>query len=244
MKKIISLIIAGAAALTMGTAVLAAPETTTASAKPEPATLSFDTDACMKYIHTFGNASDTNLKVELADGGAISGRSLKLSEDFKDPVSNQYGGIYFEAADFGLDDFAGHTLNVNIKIDKAVNKSTDVLQLFADGDQWISSVVNTSNSGNYFKASVTVPAEVKNNKLGLSIPITDGFSGEVCRLDDVTIVDNYGVQIANIGDEDTSVAEAPNGVLSVLSTILFIILIIAIIGVIVWIVLKLVRRYR
>ena len=89
-----------------------------------------------------------------------------------------------------------------------------------------------------------VPADSKNTKVGISIPITETFTGNVCYVDNIDITDNYGKTIANIGDIDTSVYTGPSGFTRVITTILFIVLIIAAVGGIVFFVLKVVRKFR
>lgn len=242
MKKILSLVLAAAAIFTMGTASYA--DEPAAAAKTDPATFTFDTADGFSYIHTFGNAADTNLTYELSDAGAISGRCLKLSEDFAGDVSNQYGGIYFDAADFGLSNFAGYTMNLNIKTNPASAKATSVVLAFSDGEQWVAQSISTSTTNSWINTSVSVPADKKNTKMGISIPITSTFTGEVLLVDDITITDNYGKVIANIGDIDTSLAEAPDTLTSVLTTILFVVLILGVIAGVVFVILKLTRRYR
>ncbi len=245
MKKILSIFAAAAVALTMSASVFAETEEKATKAVPASAsTITFDTDKVMDYVHTFGNAEDTNLTLELADSGAVQGRCLKLKESFAEDVGNQYGGIYFSSADFGLDSFAGYTMTVNIKTTADAAKATSSFQVFSDGAQWVATDFSTSNSGKWSKVSVTVPADKANNKMGVSIPITSAFSGDVAFIDEVVITDNYGEVLPNVGDADTSLAEAPNGVVSVLTTILFILLIIVVLLGVVFAVLKLVRRYR
>lgn len=245
-KKIISIFLAAAAMLSMTSTALAADETEarTAAAPKDAATLTFDTDVCMSYIHSFGSASDTNLEYALEDAGAVSGRCLRLSESFTQDINNQYGGIYFQSSDFGVESFAGYTMTVKAKVTPAAAKMTQNLVLFSDGVNWVSQNFSTDSSGSWVTASVSVPAESENDKLGISIPITSAFTGDVVFLDDISITDNYGKAIANIGDVDTSLAEAPNTVTSVLTTILFIVLLLAVIGGIVLIVMKMIRRYR
>lgn len=237
MKKILSAIAAAVAALTMSTAVFA-------EEVPQDPTFLFDTDASLSYVHTFGNAAETNLKVEISDAGAVSGRCLKLSESFTENIGNQYGGIYFDSADFGLENFAGYTLTAQIKFTKEIGKAVPTVLMFTDGAMWYSEDVDTSDSSKYITASVTVPAGKTNNKLGISIPVTSAFTGDLMYIDNVVISDNYGKTIANIGDKDTSLAEAPNGAVSVLTTILFIILILAVVGAVGFIAYKIMGKYR
>ena len=135
-------------------------------------------------------------------------------------------------------------MTVKVKVTSASAKVTSSMVLFSDGTSWVSNNFSTDNAGNWITATVSVPADTKNDKLGISIPITSAFKGDVLFLDDITISDNYGKAIANVGDVDTSLAEAPNTLTSVLTTILFIVLIIAVIGGIVLVVLKMIRRYR
>lgn len=245
-KKILSLFLAAAAVLSMTAGALAADEKEerTAAAPKDAATFTFDTDACMSYIHPFGSATDTNLKYTLEDKAAVTGRCLRISEEFTQDISNQYGGIYFLASDLGLEDFAGYTMTVKVKVTSASAKATQNMSLFSDGIAWVSKNFSTDNAGNWITATVSVPADTANDKLGISIPITTAFTGDVLFLDDITITDNYGKALANVGDVDTSLAEAPNAVKTVLTTILFVVLIIAVIGGIVLVVLKMIRRYR
>lgn len=245
-KKILSLFLAAAAVLSMTAGALAADETEarTAAAPKDAATFTFDTDACMSYIHSFGSASDTNLQYNLEDKAAVSGRCLRLSEEFTQDISNQYGGIYFLASDLGLEDFSGYTMTVKVKVTAASAKATPNMVLFSDGVSWVSNNFSTDNAGNWITATVSVPADSANDKLGISIPITSAFKGDVVFLDDITITDNYGKAVPNVGDVDTSLAEAPNTFTSVITTILFVLLIIAVIGGIVLVVLKMIRRYR
>lgn len=242
MKKILSVILAAASVFTMSTAVFAEtakPKTT------EAATVTFDTDVSLDYIHTFGNAEETNLTCTLSDTEAISGRCLELRESFTGSIGNQYGGFYIEASDLGLSSFAGYTMNVNIKATSDAAKATDMLLVFSDGSQWVSEdFLLEPNMGKWTSAKVSVPADKNNTKMGISIPITSDFDGRVALIDNITITDNYGKAIANIGDVDTSLAEAPNTFVSVITTILFIILILAVLAGVALVVVKALKRYR
>lgn len=244
MKKLLSVLLAAAAVFTMSATVFAEAPSADDKNKKEDATFSFDTDVSLDYIHTFGNAEDTNLLYVLSDAGAISGRCLKLSENFSEEVSNQYGGIYFDAADLGIENFAGYTFNVNMKISSQAAKATPVLLLFSDGAQWLSEKVSTDKSGSWITASITVPPTTENTNFGISIPITSGFSDDVALIDNISITDNYGKVIANVGDIDTSLAEAPNTFVSVITVILFVLLVVAVILGVVYAVMKLRGKYR
>ena len=241
MKKLLSLILAAASIFTMGAAVFAETEKTNSSTD---ATITFDTDKALDYVHTFGNASDTGLKTEISEKEVIWGRSLLMSEDFKGSLSNRYGGFYLDAADFGLANFGGYTVTFNIHATKEAAKATDRFEIFADGDQWSSTPFATSSNGTWVTASMIVPADSKNTKVGISIPITETFTGNVCYVDNIDITDNYGKTLANIGDIDTSVYTGPSGFTRVITTILFIVLIIAAVGGIAFFVLKVVRKFR
>ncbi|MBQ8978759.1 MAG: hypothetical protein IJ080_03235 [Oscillospiraceae bacterium] len=225
----------------MSTAVLAADEGNEIKEKP---TFAFDTNDSMSYFHKFGNASDTNLTLELTDAGAYEGRSLKFSESFTGSISNQYGGIYFDSADFGLSNFAGYTLEVKIKASKAASKATPNITLFGDGQQWVAQNVAITESDRWLTGSVSIPAGVADSKLGISIPITEAFEGEVISIDNLVIKDNYGKQIENVGDIDTSIAQKSGTFSRVMGIVLFVLVAAAAIGGIVFFVLKIMRRYR
>ena len=241
MKKILSVIIAAAAAFTMGTAVFAEAEKTNDSAT---ATISFDTDKSLEYIHTFGNANDAGLTMELTEKDALSGKALKLSESFKGTLSNRYGGFYLDAADFGLDNFGGYTMTIYINASSKASKATGQFEIFSDGAGWISESFLTNNAGSYRTASITVPANSNNTKIGVSFPITQDFEGDLGIFDDITITDNYGKAIANVGDIDTSLYQGPSGFVSVITTIFFILVLIAVIGGAAYFVVKTMRKYR
>ena len=165
MKKLLSLILAAASIFTMGTAVFAETEKTNSSTD---ATITFDTDKALDYVHTFGNASDTGLKTEISEKEVIWGRSLLMSEDFKGSLSNRYGGFYLDADDFGLANFGGYTVTFNIHATKEAAKATDRFEIFADGDQWSSTPFATSSNGTWATASMIVPADSKNTKVGIT----------------------------------------------------------------------------
>ena len=241
MKKILSVILAAAAVFTMGTAVFAEAEKTDSA---NTATISFDTQKALDYVHAFGNHEQSGLVMEISDEETVSGKALAMSESFKGTLDNRYGGFYLDAADFGLDSFAGHTITMSVCVTKAASKATTKLEAFSDGSQWASVPVLSSPSDTWSKVSVTVAANTANTKAGLSIPITEEFTGTVCYVDNIVITDNYGKTVANIGDIDNSLYQGPSGLTSVLTTILFIVLIIAVVGGIVIFVRKVVRTYR
>lgn len=241
MKKILSVILAAAAVFTMGTAVFAEAEKTDSA---DTATISFDTDKALDYVHAFGNYSQSGLVMEITDAEKVSGKALSMSESFKGNLDNRYGGFYLDSADFGLDSFAGHTITMNVYITKAASKATEKLEAFSDGSQWTSVPVLSSPSDTWTKASITIAANSANTKAGISIPITEEFTGTVCYVDDITITDNYGKTVANIGDIDNSLYQGPSGLTSVLTTILFIVLIIAVVGGIALFIKKVVGTYR
>ncbi len=241
MKKVLSLILAAAAVFTMSSAVFAEAQKTDSS---NSVTISFDTDKALDYVHSFGNFAQSGLVMEISEDEAVSGRSLSMSESFKGSLDNRYGGFYLDAADFGLESFAGHTVTMDVYITNAASKATEKLEAFSDGSQWASVPVSVSSAGSWTSVSVTVAANTANTKAGLSIPITEEFTGTVCYVDNISIADNYGKTIANIGDVDTSVYQGPSGVVSVLTTILFIVLIIAVVGGIALFIKKVIKAYR
>lgn len=249
MKKILSILMAAVTAFTMSATVLAkgddkSEENDSSSTAVTKATISFDSDKCEKYLHTFGNAKDTGFEYTISDTNAMSGRCLKISMDFSSRITNKYGGIYFDAEDFGLTTFSGYTMTVNFKPTTAAAKATKSFMLFSDGDQWISTNFATSDAGRWGSESISVPADKNNSKLGISFPITEPFSGDVTYIDEIIISDNYGKAIANIGDIDTSVTKAPNTFVTVITIILFILLIVVVVLSIVYIVYKLLWRFR
>ena len=116
--------------------------------------------------------------------------------------------------------------------------------LFSDGEQWVTANIPTSYPDDYLKVSLTVPAGLKNSKVGISLPITTPYDDVVCYVEDINITDNYGKTLPNVGDVDTSLAKAPNKGLSALSTALFVILAVAIVGGIVYFIIDLKKKYR
>lgn len=241
MKKLLSVLLAAAAAFTMSTAVYAEPAKTD---NPGEATITFDTDKSLEYIHTFGNAADAGLTMELTDKDALSGKALKLSESFKGNLSNRYGGFYLDAADFGLDSFAGYTFNIYINASSKASKATSQFEIFTDGAGWQSVNFLTNNAGSYRVASIVIPANSQNTKVGVSFPIIQEFDGELGIFDDITIVDNYGKTIANVGDIDTSLYQGPSGFVTVITTLLFILVILAVIAGVAYFIIKTMRKYR
>ena len=238
MKKILSVLIAAAAAFTMSTAVYAENDSSGA------ATITFDTEKSLEYIHTFGNAADAGLTMELTEKNALSGKALKLSESFKGTLSNRYGGFYLEASDFGLDDFSGYTFNIYINASDKAAKAVTQFEVFTDGAGWQSVNFLTTNPGSYRTASITVPANSQNTKIGISFPITEAFEGDLGMFDDITLIDNYGNTIANVGDIDNSLYQGPSGFVTVITTILFILVVVAVIGGVAYFVVKTLRKYR
>lgn len=240
MKKFIAVILAAAAAFTMGTAVFAEAEKT----DDIETTITFDTEKAMEYIHVFGNADETKLDLTLTDENAFSGKALKMEESFDTELTTRYGGFYLDAADFGLESFAGYSITMSVFVTEAAAKKTNKLEMFSDGEEWRSKSVGTDDAGNWRVVTINVPANVNNNKVGLSIPIIEPFEGEVGMCDDIIIKDQYGKTLVNIGDIDNSLYEAPNGVVSVLTTILFILLIIAVILGVGYFLMKVLWAYR
>lgn len=84
MKKLLSLILASCFHFYNGYSRFAETEETNSSTD---ATITFDTDKALDYVHTFGNASDTGLKTEISEKEVIWGRSLLMSEDFKEALA-------------------------------------------------------------------------------------------------------------------------------------------------------------
>lgn len=241
MKKILSVIVAAAAVFTMGTSVFAEVKKSDTGGT---ATISFDTEKSLDYVHTFGNASDSGLALELTEDDALGGKALKLSESFKGTLSNRYGGFYLDASDFGIDSFAGYTMTVYINASSKASKAVGQFEIFSDGSGWQSDIFLTSSPGEYRTASITVPANVTNTKLGVSFPIIEEFSGDVALIDDIILTDNYGKTIANIGDIDNSLYQGPSGFVTVITTILFILVALATVAGVVLFIVKHLRKYR
>lgn len=244
MKKLLALFLAAASALTIGSSAMAVETGVATVSKEQAVTFAFDTSSSLTYVHTFGNAADTNLTLTISDTGALAGRCLAMRESFGTDVSNQYGGFYIDAADLGLESFGGYTVTANVKVNKKVNKITESLLLFSDGEEWVTANIPTAYPDDYVKVSLTVPAGVRNSKVGISVPITTPYDDIVCYVDDISIKDNYGNLMPNVGDVDTSLAKAPNAGLSALSTILFIVLAIAIIGGVTYFIIDFKKKYR
>lgn len=243
-KKLAAAFLAAAALLTTGSAVFAETTATATATKNDAATFAFDTNKSLSYVHSFGNASDTNLTLNISDTGALAGRCLEMRESFTNDVTNQYGGFYIDAADLGLETFGGYTVTVGVKVNKKVAKKADSLVLFSDGEQWVTSGISTAFPDSYLKCTLTVPAGIQNTKIGISLPITSSYDDWVCYVDDIVITDNYGNKMPNIGDVDTSLAEKPNAGLSALSIGLFIVLAVIVIGGIAYFIINTRRRFR
>ena len=135
-------------------------------------------------------------------------------------------------------------MTIYINASSKASKATGQFEIFSDGAGWISESFITNNAGSYRTASITVPANSANTKLGVSFPITQDFEGDLGIFDDITITDNYGKAIANVGDIDTSLYQGPSGFVSVITTIFFIIVLIAVIGGAAYFVVKTMRKYR
>lgn len=237
MKKILSAIAAAVAALTMSITAFAADTID----KP---TMVFDDPVALDYVHTFGNVSETNLKYELSDDGAISGRCLVISENIAADINSRDGGIYFDAADFGLDSFSGYTMTLNMKFSKDTTKAVPSITFYSDGDLYVEELVSTAANNKWVTATVYVPAGKLNSHIGISFPIISKFSGEVVRIDNMKLTDNYGTLLANVGDEDLTLAEKPGTFRSVMTVLAFILLIAVVVGGVILVAKKVFGRYR
>ena len=135
-------------------------------------------------------------------------------------------------------------MKIYINSSSKASKASPHFEVFTDGEQWISESFLTDAPGSYRVASITVPADTANTKIGVSFPIISDFDGELGMFDDITITDNYGNSIANIGDIDNSLYQGPSGFTSVITVILFILLVLAVIAGVAFFIVKTLRKYR
>lgn len=235
-KKIISALIAAAAAFTLSISVFAADSNPT---------FCFDTEEGLSYVKTFGNTAETGLTYAISEDEAYSGNSLAISESFSSESSNTNCGIYFDAADFGLDNFSNYNITMKVYCTSASAKSTSLLELFTDGDVYDSVNISTSNSGSWQEYTISVPTTSKNNKFGINVPITDSFDGIVCYVDDITISNIYNATIENVGDVSKGItSEGTNAVVSVITVLIFVVLIIGVVVGVALYVFKMIKKYR
>ncbi len=236
-KKLVSVAVAVLTAFSLGISVYAADS--------DP-TFCFDSDSGLSNIQTFGNAEGVGLSYDISEDQAFSGAgSLAISESFTESPASATAGIYVNASDLGLTNFAGYNITANIYCTEAAAKETSMLELFTDGDIYNSVTISTAASSTWMEYTIYVSNTSSNNKFGITIPISTSFDGVVCYVDSITVSDMYGNTIANIGDTAEPIrSEGTSTVVSVLTILLFIVLIAAIVVGVALFVVKNLKKYR
>lgn len=208
------------------------------------ATVCFDnTEVTNTYIHTFGDTALSGLTYSGISGkDAYQDGSLLISENFTDAPSEDVNtGIYFSASDFGMESFAGCTATLEVY---AESSGADALEIYSDGDIYLSENVNITANPVWLDVTVSVPEDIDNTNLGVLITSSNMISGSICRIDNLNIYDANGTLVENIGDymEISTEKSTANKVIMI---IVFIILIVAVVGVCGYFIKKFViGRYR
>lgn len=253
MKKLISLLAAAVICCTAAiTPVFAADkdkdkdkgkektsETVTEMTMLDKATICFDNDSTFDKIITFGAAELTGLNYEITTEKSHTSRSLMVSQDFKGR-NESMSGFYFTADTFGLETFAGSTIELYVY---APETGADDVLFYTDGDVYLTADAPMSTNPFWKKVTLEVPDNIANYMFGMVIQNSAGFSDVVCYIDDVCIYKPSGEKIENIGDYREYKGYV-GGASSVLTVIAFVLLVLALIGSGVYLFIRNMQRYR
>lgn len=214
-------------------------------------TICFDTDHILTQrnpsdkespmLTNFGEFDRTGMTLAIDRTVARTNASLSITQDFSGVLEKGQNntGFYITASNFGLETFAGTEITAYVY---ALNSGADKLRLFTDGDVIsYSNDIALTNSPRWEKVVLTVPENVNNEKFGVMVTSSKGYSGTVCYLDDITVKDSSGKAIANIGDFKPVTEGKTAGAFTVF---LCVILILAVAGGCAVFVLRMLHRYR
>lgn len=195
----ISKIIAAAAASVMALSAVAF-----SAFADDSATMSFDTDSSLSMLQSYGSTTETGFTASIDEQTKVSGNgSLKLSENVTESIADdsRFGGLYFDSSSFGLDSFAGCTISMKVLFDEDAAKLAENFSVFTDGIVWMTYDLGGDQAGKWTDVALTIPGNADNTRIGFAIPVFEGYNGTVAYIDDLTITNEDGTTIANIGDQ-------------------------------------------
>lgn len=220
-----------------------AKTTETVQSENNKTTLCFDTNSFIDKINTFGCTEESGFKYYISTKRSLHNGSLALSQNFADPLpdGNNNTGVYFSAKDFGRENFSGCTITCYVY---AQAVGADELRLFSDGDVYITTNIPITASPAWRMITLEIPDDISNTMFGFIIKSTKGFNEAVCYVDNLTVLDENGYPIPNIGDYRKETDTASARVFGTFTVIVFVMLVFAVIAGCVLFIRRLKYRYR
>lgn len=208
------------------------------------ATMCFDNNGSEDYLNLFGDTEETGLSYGISVQESVNDGSLCLSENAVEaPIDTHNTGIYFNSADFGLENLAGCTLTVSIYPE---NSGADVVEFYSEGDAFLSEEVKVTANPRWTPVTLKIPDDNKNTVFGVLVTSSEMIKGPVCYIDNLCIYDKNGNIAENVGDYQSIEDAEKSGTFSyVMMIIVFIILIVAVVGGVAYFIFKyVINRYR
>jgi hypothetical protein len=177
-------------------------------------TLGFDADDWSKYISVFDETESNSLSLNSERDVVYQGASVKLTANLSSAPDYSKEdapamGIELKAADFGLKNFDGYTLNFfarfNVNIEDLLYNNSIFIYGMDDEDNMTTSTIKTitysatSNVNNYEKQFTTFASGSNTTRIIIKVPITEAYSGDVLYLDNLTLMTDEG----NLATVDT-----------------------------------------
>ena len=243
MKRVFAVIIAAVSMFSLNTFAVAAAL--------DDATYCFDTAEKLSDWQLTEESSAVNLKISIDTLTAEDGAgSLAIYESFKEEPPSSSTGIYVDSKTFGLENFAGYSMEISYKFNPDFEGSAENLSIFSDGIVWVQTSIMPNDIKEFQKAKVTVPENAANTRFGITIPTLIPATGTIVYIDNVVIYDAEGTAIANVGDykiseENEADKYKQTGTLTtVIYVILLVVIILLVVGGIAYMVLTLRKRFR
>lgn len=216
-------------------AVIAAGSASVGAVEDGQATYCFDTAAAMTEWQTFGSTAETGFKMTPAAAESKNGNgSLLISESVPEDVTDKFGGAYVDAATFGLEDFRGCTVEMDVKLCEGKEAFCDSFSLYTDGLVWLAAEPQGLNSEGWTSVKLVIPENAENTQVGFTIPTyTTPFSGDILYIDDFTVTKADGTIAANRGDYEikkVTEAEKVSQGTNIVLTVALVVLILVIVG--------------
>ncbi len=211
------------------------------------ATYCFDTNAKIVDFTAFGSAENVGMKLTHTVYETQNGNgSVILSVNNSETPEQQYGGMYVEASQFGLDTFKNCRIEMSVKLCEGAEGYADELAVFSDGLVWLTQPAAGLSTDTWTTVTLVLPDGAANTKVGFTIPTYKAYSGDVAYIDDFAITDSNGNLISNVGDYEVkklSIDDAASTGQNIGLTIVLVVLILAIVGGIGLIVSAAIRRF-
>ncbi len=183
--------------------------TSNANASAQGATISFESDKDVGLFSLIDSKDMAKMTFKQSDDQSVTGSSLSVMCDLTESIvdGSDYEGVCFKAEGLGIADFSGCKVTASIYFPEEAADAMTYAQIFCtgtDGSWEQASISIPSATGKWGIAELECPSDAKPTTIGFKLPVVEPYSGVLCYIDNVSVTDASGNQIAVSDNADNS----------------------------------------